>query len=78
MEVNLNADLLKPMMTIKEVAAILNVHTNTARRWADAGIIPAYRISRRGDRRFVRTDIMRVLSEMRNNNGFLDGKNDSR
>jgi len=46
-----------PMLTISEVACILNVHINTARRWSNQGIIKAYRIGSRGDRRFRRDDV---------------------
>ena len=53
-----------PMLTIREVAELLHIHSNTLRRWADRGIIKAYRITRRGDRRFMRKDIARFLAEL--------------
>jgi len=56
-------DEMMPMLTIKEVAHLLNIHANTARRWSDQGIIKAYRITRRGDRRFRQEDIARFLEE---------------
>ena len=56
-------DGIGPMMTIREVAQLLHIHSNTVRRWADQGIIKAYRITRRGDRRFRREDIARFLEE---------------
>jgi excisionase family DNA binding protein len=46
-----------PMMTTGDVARFLNVHINTVRRWSDHGVIRAYRIGPRGDRRFRRRDI---------------------
>jgi excisionase family DNA binding protein len=52
-----------PLMTIREVANLLHIHSNTVRRWADRGIIKAYRITSRGDRRFRREDITRFLEE---------------
>jgi excisionase family DNA binding protein len=54
---------IKPMLTIKDVARILNIHVNTARRWSDQGILKSYRITRRGDRRFKQEDIARFLAE---------------
>jgi len=54
---------IKPMLTVKDVAHLLHIHVNTARRWSDQGIIKSYRITRRGDRRFRREDILRYLSE---------------
>jgi excisionase family DNA binding protein len=67
-------NIISPMLTIKEVAKLLHVHTNTARRWADAGIIHAYRISRRGDRRFKRADILKFLTDMNDNSGYVSSK----
>jgi len=60
---------MRPMLTVREVAQLLHVHTNTVRRWSDRGIISAYRISRRGDRRFRREDIARFLAEFNVNTG---------
>jgi excisionase family DNA binding protein len=55
---------MEPMLTVREVASLLNIHSNTVRRWSERGIIRAYRISRRGDRRFRREDIARFLAEL--------------
>lgn len=56
-------DEIMPMLTVKDVARLLNIHVNTARRWSDQGIIRSYRITRRGDRRFRQEDIARFLAE---------------
>ncbi len=45
------------MLTTREVAQLLNVHINTVRRWSNQGILTAYRVGPRGDRRFNRQDI---------------------
>ena len=45
------------MLTTGEVARIFNVHASTVRRWSEQGIIKAYRIGPRGDRRFRREDV---------------------
>jgi len=60
---------MEPMLTVREVASLLNIHSNTVRRWSERGIIRAYRISRRGDRRFRREDIARFLAELNVNRG---------
>jgi excisionase family DNA binding protein len=57
------------MLTVREVAQLLHIHTNTVRRWSDRGILKAYRITRRGDRRFRREDIGRFLAEFNANGG---------
>ncbi len=60
-------DQIGPLLTAREVAQLLHIHSNTLRRWADQGIIKAYRITRRGDRRFRRKDIARFLAELNAN-----------
>jgi excisionase family DNA binding protein len=64
-------DKIEPMLNIKEVAQLLHVHSNTIRRWADQGLINAYRINRRGDRRFRREDVVNFLAKLNEN---TDGK----
>ena len=55
-------------LTAREVAHVLNIHVNTVRRWENRGIMRAYRIGRRGDRRFKQTEILRVMREVDNRN----------
>lgn len=52
-------------LTVGEAARLLGIHTNTLRRWADQGIVRAYLISARGDRRFRRTEIENFLKQGR-------------
>jgi excisionase family DNA binding protein len=56
-------NLTDNMLTVREVSQILHVHSNTLRRWSDLGIIKAYRIGPRGDRRFRQEDIDLLLLE---------------
>lgn len=58
-----NDSQMGPMLTVREVAQLLHIHSNTVRRWSDRGIIRAYHITRRGDRRFNQGDIARFLAE---------------
>lgn len=51
------------MLTVKEVAGLLNIHPNTLRRWSEQGRIITYKINSRGDRRFKRSDIEKFLDE---------------
>ena len=60
-------DEMGPMLTVREVARLLHIHSNTVRRWANRGILRAYHITPRGDRRFRREDIARFLAELNAN-----------
>ncbi len=50
------------MLTTSGVANMLYVHINTVRRWSDQGILKPYRVGPRGDRRFLRDDILEYLT----------------
>jgi excisionase family DNA binding protein len=52
---------LDVMLTPREVSRMLGVHVNTVRRWSDKGILRAYHIGPRGDRRFRRQGIDNFL-----------------
>jgi excisionase family DNA binding protein len=58
---------LRPMLTVREVAELLHIHANTVRRWSDQGLLRAYRITHRGDRRFKREEVARFLAELNHN-----------
>lgn len=60
------------MLTVREVSELLHVHTNTLRRWSDMGILKAYRIGPRGDRRFKQEDIDLLLLHETNNPGLSE------
>ncbi len=51
------------LLSVAQAAAMLGVHPNTIRSWTDAGRLTAYRINARGDRRFRRDDVERLLVE---------------
>lgn len=54
---------MNTMLTVREVSQLLHVHSNTLRRWSDQGVLRAYRIGPRGDRRFKPEDIAVLLLE---------------
>ena len=54
---------IDPMLTVSDVARLLSVHINTVRRWSNQGILKAYRVGSRGDRRFRQEDITNFLSQ---------------
>lgn len=60
---NNNHNGVDPMLTISEVALMLNVHINTVRRWSNQGLLQSYRIGSRGDRRFRKEDVNSFLAK---------------
>ncbi len=53
----------KDMLATVQVADLLGIHANTVRRWADKGILRAYRLGPRGDRRFRQQEVDAFLKK---------------
>ena len=58
-----NHEEVDPMLKVSDVARLLSVHINTVRRWSNQGMLKAYRVGARGDRRFRQEDITNFLSQ---------------
>ena len=52
------------LLTTSEVARMLHIHINTARRWSNRGVLRSCRVGPRRDRRFRREDIMGILTDL--------------
>jgi len=57
---NINTTLPK-LLTIRQVAEILNVHVETLRRWDKGGKLKAIIVNERGDSRYDLKDIEAIL-----------------
>jgi len=51
------------MMTVQQVADLLQVSICSIRRWSDKGTLKFYRVGNRGDRRYWREDVLRFLED---------------
>ena len=57
---------LEELLTLKQAAKILNVNTQTLRRWDKQGILKAVRVGTRkgvGDRRYRKVDIEDYITQ---------------
>jgi len=52
---------LPDLLTIKEVADLLRISPLTIKRWGKKGKLPAIRINSRGDRRYRKEVVQRLL-----------------
>ena len=58
---NLSIENLPDLLTVREVAELLRVSPLTIKRWSKKGKLPAIRINSRGDRRYRKEQVLRLL-----------------
>jgi len=58
---HLRLDDLPALLTPREVAELFRVSIITIKRWGQQGKLPAIRINKRGDRRYRREVVLRLL-----------------
>ena len=54
-------EAFEELFSVGDAARILGVHPNTIRVWTAQGLLKAYRLGRRGDRRIPRSEIEKLL-----------------
>lgn len=57
---------LPDMLTLQQASGILNVHPNTLRNWDNEGVLKAVRYGKRGDRRYRKEDVLKILNKNEN------------
>lgn len=51
------------LLTLREASEILKCHPNTLRLWDKKGILKAVRMGERGDRKYKKEDILRLIEK---------------
>lgn len=54
---------IREPLTTRQLAHVLNVHINTVRRWSNTGLLKPVRVGPRGDRKFSRDEVIRILND---------------
>ena len=52
----------RDLLTVGQAAEILSVHPDTLRRWAAGGLLRVSRVGPRRDRRFHRSEVVRLMT----------------
>jgi len=58
-----NLEKLPDILTLKQACEVLNCHPNTLRKWDNNGTLKAIRFGKRGDRRYRKEDILKIISK---------------
>jgi len=58
-----NSKKLPDILTLQQACDLLNCHPNTLRNWDNQSILKAIRFGKRGDRRYKKRDILKVLKK---------------
>ncbi|PIQ92938.1 MAG: DNA-binding protein [Parcubacteria group bacterium CG11_big_fil_rev_8_21_14_0_20_39_14] len=54
---------LPNILTLKQACEFLNCHPNTLRNWDNKDILKAIRFGKRGDRRYKKEDILKLIKK---------------
>lgn len=58
-----NLDTLPEILTLQQACKILNCHPNTLRNWDRRGILKAIRFGTRRDRRYRKSDLLKIIKQ---------------
>jgi len=54
---------LPDVLTLQQACDVLNCHPNTLRKWDNKGLLKAMRFGTRRDRRYRKSDILKLLNQ---------------
>ena len=53
------------IITLRDASELLSCHPNTLRKWDNSGFLRAIRFGKRGDRRYYKSDIKKIILKMK-------------
>lgn len=59
----MQTDKIPEILTLSQACEILNCHPNTLRNWEKGGLVECIRFGSRGDRRFNKEEILKLLEK---------------
>ena len=51
------------ILTLQDACELLNCHPNTLRNWDNEGTLKAIRFGKRGDRRYRKEDVLKIINQ---------------
>lgn len=59
----MDTEKLPEILTLKQACQLLNCHANTLRNWEKQGLVGCIRFGKRGDRRFEKAGILKLIKK---------------
>jgi len=63
----MQTDKMPEILTLAQACEILNCHPNTLRNWENKGLIKCIRFGSRGDRRFKKEEVLKLIKNENEN-----------
>jgi excisionase family DNA binding protein len=61
-KIKMKTEKLPDILTLKQASELLNCHPNTLRNWDQRGLLKAIRFGSRGDRRYKKEDVFKLIN----------------
>jgi excisionase family DNA binding protein len=61
----MDTDKLPEILTLSQACKVINCHPNTLRNWDKDGTLVAIRFGKRGDRRYKKAEVLKLLENQK-------------
>lgn len=63
----MTTEQMPEILTLRQACELLNCHPNTLRNWENKGLVKCIRFGNRGDRRFKKEEVLKLLKNENEN-----------